>query len=161
MQQIACTVVVALCRSNILVSFPFPLVLLQHHCVRIIPVSEVRSIWKAKEFTYIVYGDNRLVYTDSYPQTCCWPGDAVYCNRRLCAVWNLGLAIEFQPAAAHTRLGQSLLADVRSYRPWVANDRCTQMRTKWSSLHAEHSICIPTLKWFVGCPCVSLLAAAC
>ena len=54
-------------------TFPtFHTLLMQRHRVRIIPVSEVRSIWKTKEFTYFVYGDNRLVYTDSYPQTCCW-----------------------------------------------------------------------------------------
>ena len=48
------------------------LIHMQRHRVRIIPVSEVRCVWKAKEFTYFVYGDNQLVYTDSYPQTCCW-----------------------------------------------------------------------------------------
>lgn len=48
------------------------LILMQRQKVRIVPVSEAVALWKGKEFVFFVYGDNRHVFTDSYPQTCCW-----------------------------------------------------------------------------------------
>lgn len=44
----------------------------QRHCIRVVPVTEVASSWKSKEFTFFVYGLDCLVYTADYPQTCCW-----------------------------------------------------------------------------------------
>jgi len=43
----------------------------QRHSIRVVPVTEVASSWKDKEFTFFVYGLDRLVYTAEYPQTCC------------------------------------------------------------------------------------------
>jgi len=44
----------------------------QRHCIRVVPVTEVSSTYKDKNFKFFVYGLDRLVYTDEYPQTCCW-----------------------------------------------------------------------------------------
>ena len=42
----------------------------QRHCVREVPVTEVRSQWKQHEFTFWVYGNENHVYCPDYPAKC-------------------------------------------------------------------------------------------
>lgn len=42
----------------------------QRHCVREVPVAEIRSEWKKKEFTYWVYGNENHVYCPENPTNC-------------------------------------------------------------------------------------------
>jgi len=45
-------------------------VIMQRHCVREVPVTEVRSQWKQQDFTFWVYGDENQVYCPDYPAKC-------------------------------------------------------------------------------------------
>ncbi|PAA90237.1 hypothetical protein BOX15_Mlig028159g1 [Macrostomum lignano] len=44
---------------------------MQNHVIRGVPVFQCDCQWEDKEFQFFVYGDNRKVHTDEYPQTCC------------------------------------------------------------------------------------------
>uniref|UniRef100_A0A1I8J660 Protein SSUH2 homolog n=1 Tax=Macrostomum lignano TaxID=282301 RepID=A0A1I8J660_9PLAT len=44
---------------------------MQNHVIRGVPVFQCDCQWKDKEFQFFVYGDNRTLHTDGYPQTCC------------------------------------------------------------------------------------------
>lgn len=45
-------------------------IIMQRHCVREVPVTEIRSQWKRQEFTYWVYGNENQVYCPDYPSKC-------------------------------------------------------------------------------------------
>lgn len=54
------------------VSFPTERILSQRHWIRIVPVSEAKCNYKAKAFSYWVYGEENNVHAPDYPQQSCW-----------------------------------------------------------------------------------------
>ncbi|XP_053360731.1 protein SSUH2 homolog [Clarias gariepinus] len=46
-------------------------ILQQRHTIELIPVTKVNYAWKGKFHTYIVFGNENSVFTESYPATCC------------------------------------------------------------------------------------------
>ena len=54
------------------ISFPTERILRQRHWIRTVPVSEARCDYKAKGFTFWVYGEENNVHAPDYPQQVCW-----------------------------------------------------------------------------------------
>lgn len=52
-------------------AYPQERILLQRHRVRIVPVTEVISHYKRKDFNFFVFGFENIVHAPDYPEKCC------------------------------------------------------------------------------------------
>lgn len=52
--------------------FPMKRIHMQHHMIRMVPVTQCVCRRRGKEFTFFVYGLENKVYGPDYPDQCCW-----------------------------------------------------------------------------------------
>uniref|UniRef100_A0A8W8IYX5 Protein SSUH2-like protein n=1 Tax=Magallana gigas TaxID=29159 RepID=A0A8W8IYX5_MAGGI len=52
--------------------FPMKRIHMQHHMIRMVPLTQCVCRRRGKEFTFFVYGLENKVYAPDYPDQCCW-----------------------------------------------------------------------------------------